>query len=57
MQSQHHQVKIQEIATGEAWLGSHRMEQEVVSPVGVVPGLDEPGARREAPAFLLNLAL
>jgi hypothetical protein len=39
-------VRIEEIATGEAWLGSHRMEQEVVSPVGVVPGMDElrPGA-------------
>jgi hypothetical protein len=48
MQSQPHQVKIQEIATGEAWLGSQRLEQAVVSPVGVVPGMDElkPGAKR-----------
>jgi hypothetical protein len=47
MQSQPHQVKIHEIATGEAWLGSQRMEQEVVSPEGVVPGIDElkPGAK------------
>jgi hypothetical protein len=34
-------VKIQEIATGEAWLGSQRLEQEVVSPEGVVPGMSE----------------
>jgi hypothetical protein len=47
MQSQPHQVKIQEIATGEAWLGSSRMGQEVVSPEGVVPRIDElkPGAK------------
>jgi hypothetical protein len=40
-------VKIQEMATGEAWLGSQRIEQEVVSPEGVVPGMDElrPGAK------------
>jgi len=47
MQSQPHQVKNQEIATGEAWLGSQRMEQEVVSPEGVLLGMDElrPGAK------------
>jgi hypothetical protein len=47
MQSQPHQVKIQEMATGDAWLGSERMEQDVVSPVGVVPGMDalRPGAK------------
>jgi hypothetical protein len=47
MQSQPHQVKIQEIATGEAWLGSQRLEQAVVSPEGVVPGVDalRPGAK------------
>ncbi|MBN8459941.1 MAG: hypothetical protein J0M04_19100 [Verrucomicrobia bacterium] len=47
MQYQPHEVKVQEIAIGEAWLGSQRMEQEVVSPEGVVPGMDElkPGAK------------
>jgi hypothetical protein len=44
---QRHQVQTQEIATGEDWRGSSRMEQEVVSPEGVVPGMDElkPGAK------------
>jgi hypothetical protein len=40
-------VKIQKIAPGDAWLGSERMEQDVVSPEGVVPGMDalKPGAK------------
>jgi hypothetical protein len=47
MQQQPHQVTVQEIATGEAWLGSWRMEQEVVSPEVAVPGKVElkPGAK------------
>ncbi len=34
-------MQIQETATGVAWLGSERVEQEVVSLEGVVPGMDE----------------